>query len=328
MVSGRCDNDGVQSTDFSRAGLMLCVSNPTVREGAYIPVGPPSLTVGFLPGMRVEPKPMARSRSNAVAHAPENDAQVNDDAASMDGLRQRVATLEEEKQKLQQLVEYRSMFLSRLAHELRTPLTSILGFSEILISQERLTETQRGFCERIQNSAQQLQLTLNQLADLARLESGRSKLQTEEFSLDGLLRESCAALARQAKKQDVRLSYDARAELPPIVSDRIKLGQVVYNFIAFAIARSPEAAPVAIAGKEEARGFQIRIEDEGEAIADPARLEMDFARGRAGCSELGLAIAKQNIDLLGASLKIQNRPSRGLQISIFLPAVAPDTPTR
>ena len=270
---------------------------------------------------------MARSPSNAVAHAAENDARVIDDA-SVDDLRQRVAALEEEKQKLQQLVEYRSMFLSRLAHELRTPLTSILGFSEILISQERLTETQQGFCKRIQNSAQQLQLTLNQLADLARLESGRSKLQREEFSLDDLLRESCAALARQARKQDVRLSYEAPSELPPIVSDRIKLGQVVYNFIAYAIARSPEAARVAIAGKEEARGFQIRIEDEGELVADPARFEMDLARGRAGCSELGLAIAKQNVDLLGASLRIQNRPSRGLQISIFLPAVAPDTPAR
>ena len=269
---------------------------------------------------------MARSPSNAVAHASENDGQVIDDT-SVDGLRQRVTTLEEEKQKLQQLVEYRSVFLSRLAHELRTPLTAILGFSEILISQERLTETQRGFCERIQNSAQQLQLTLNQLADLARLESGRSKLRREEFSLDDLLRESCAALARQAKKQDVRLSYEA-PELPLIVSDRIKLGQVLYNFIAYAIARSPEAAQVAIAGKEEAPGFQIRIEDEGEMVADPARFEMDLARGRAGCSELGLAIAKQNVDLLGASLKIQNRSSRGLQISIFLPAVAPDTPKR
>src|SRR5437016_2991150 len=123
---------------------------------------------------------MARLRSNAVAHAPENDAKVIDDD-SVDGLSQRVAALEEEKQKLQQLVEYRSMFLSRLAHELRTPLTSILGFAEILISQERLTETQRGFCQRIQNSAQQLQQTLNQLSDLAQLESGQSTFRHEQF---------------------------------------------------------------------------------------------------------------------------------------------------
>ncbi len=247
---------------------------------------------------------MARSPSKAVAHAAENDARVIDDA-SVAGLRQRVAKLEEEKQKLQQLVEYRSRFLSRLAHE-----------------------TQRGFCERIQNSAQQLQQTLNQLSDLARLESGQSTLRHEEFSLDDLLRESCAALARQAKKQDVRLSYEAPSDLPPILSDRIKLGQVVYNFLAYAIARSPEAAQVTITGNEEARGFRIRIEDEGDEVADPARFEVELARGRVGCSELGLAIAKQNVDLLGAVLKIQNQPSRGLQISILLPAVAPDTPTR
>jgi len=270
---------------------------------------------------------MARSPSDAIAHAAQDGAQaIRDDSA--DGLRRRVAALEDEKQKLQQLVEYRSMFLSRLAHELRTPLTAILGFSEILISQERLSETQRGFCERIQNSAQQLQLTLNQLSDLARLEGGRSELRREEFSLVDLLRESCQALTRQAKKQDVRLSYEPPSDLPLIVSDRVKLGQVVYNFIAYAIARSPEAARVTIAAKEETLGFRIRIEDEGEVVADPARLETDLTRGRAGCSELGLAIAKQNVGLLGASLRIQNRPPRGLQISILLPAIAPDKPTR
>ncbi len=172
-----------------------------------------------------------------------------------------------------------------------------------------------------------MQLTLNQLADLARLESGQSTLRHEEFSLDDLLRESCAGLARQAKKQGVGLSYEAPSDLPPIVSDRIKLGQVVYNFLAYAIARSPEAARVTITGNEEAGGFQIRIEDEGEVVTDPARFEVDLGRGRSGCSDLGLAIAKQNVELLGASLRIQNRPSRGLQISILLPAVAPDTPS-
>jgi signal transduction histidine kinase len=61
--------------------------------------------------------------------------------------------------------------MAHLAHELRTPLTSILGFSEILLSQEKLTDAQRNFCERIQNSAHQLQRSLNQLAELSRLDT-------------------------------------------------------------------------------------------------------------------------------------------------------------
>jgi signal transduction histidine kinase len=79
--------------------------------------------------------------------------------------------LKHENQKLLDLTEWRSSSMAHLAHELRTPLTSILGFSEILLSQEELTDSQRNFCQRIQNSAQQLQRTLNDLAELSRSET-------------------------------------------------------------------------------------------------------------------------------------------------------------
>jgi signal transduction histidine kinase len=79
--------------------------------------------------------------------------------------------LKEENRKLLDLTEWRSASMAHLAHELRTPLTSILGFSEILLSQEELTDSQRNFCRRIQNSAQQLQRTLNDLAELSRSET-------------------------------------------------------------------------------------------------------------------------------------------------------------
>ncbi|HEX8898888.1 MAG TPA: histidine kinase dimerization/phospho-acceptor domain-containing protein [Chthoniobacterales bacterium] len=81
------------------------------------------------------------------------------------------AHLKAQNRKLLDLTEWRSASMAHLAHELRTPLTSILGFSEIMLNQEELTDAQRNFCERIQNSAQQLQRTLNELADLSRSET-------------------------------------------------------------------------------------------------------------------------------------------------------------
>jgi signal transduction histidine kinase len=78
--------------------------------------------------------------------------------------------LKEQNQQLLDLTEWRSASIAHFAHELRTPLTSILGFSEILLSQEELTDSQRNFCERIQNSAHQLQRTLSELAELSRTE--------------------------------------------------------------------------------------------------------------------------------------------------------------
>jgi len=231
------------------------------------------------------------------------------------------ALLEQEVRKLKQMAEYRSAFLARLAHELRTPLTSILGFSEILLSQEELSEAQRGFCERIQHSAQQLQGSLNQLSDLSRLEAGQSEIQREEFALADVLRDACAGLARQAEKQNAELRWQSAPDLPMIVSDRVKLKQVLYNFLAYAITRSPDALVVVTAEKDE-HGFLLKIEDEGEAPADStAFVELDSSNRLAGSSELGLAIARQNIDLLGATLTFQNRQPRGLRVTIQLPAL-------
>jgi two-component system sensor histidine kinase BarA len=243
-----------------------------------------------------------------------------------DELQKQYAVLEQEIRKLRQMAEYRSAFLARLAHELRTPLTSILGFSEILLGQELLTESQRGFCERIQNSAQQLQCSLNQLSDLSRLEAGQSDLQPEEFALDDLLRDACAGVAGEAQKQNSELRWQTAPDLPMIVSDRAKLRQVLYNFLAYAITRSPGAL-VVVTAEKDARGFVLKIEDEGEVPAGSTPfVEVDSSNRRAGTSELGLAIARQNIDLLGATLSFQNRQPRGLQVAIHLPPAPPDAP--
>jgi len=109
---------------------------------------------------------MKRSESAVGALKVESD----DAAALVASLEHANAELKERIRKLQDLKECRSSMISHLAHELRTPLTSILGFAEILLSQEKLTDAQRGFCQRIQNSAHQLQRNLNALADVSRMD--------------------------------------------------------------------------------------------------------------------------------------------------------------
>ena|ERR1043165_3777900 len=89
-------------------------------------------------------------------------------STSSDALAERIAALESDNLKLRGLAEHHSASISHLTHELRTPLTSILGFAEIMLSQEKLTDAQKNFCERIESSAKQLQRTLNQLSELSR----------------------------------------------------------------------------------------------------------------------------------------------------------------
>ena len=91
--------------------------------------------------------------------------------SSIEALERANEFLKDQNRKLRELSEHRSASIAHLAHELRTPLTSIIGFSEIMLTQEELTDAQRNFCERIQNSAHQLQNNLSQLGELSRLET-------------------------------------------------------------------------------------------------------------------------------------------------------------
>src|SRR5947207_9119302 len=131
----------------------------------------------------------------------------------IDELKERTRELEEANRELRHVSHYRSLFLARMSHELRTPLTSILGFTEIMLDQEKLTEAQQRFCQKIQNSGMQLLTSLNQLVDLSRLEVGPGELFLQEFSLPDTLRETCAAVARLAQKRDVRIECNEAPEV-------------------------------------------------------------------------------------------------------------------
>ncbi|HEY6045216.1 MAG TPA: HAMP domain-containing sensor histidine kinase [Pyrinomonadaceae bacterium] len=253
--------------------------------------------------------------------SPEKNAGEVDSPAETSGIE--AERLEQQNRELIRLSRYRSLFLARLAHELRTPLTSILGFSEILLSQEKLTDAQRSFCERIQSSARQLQNSLTQLSDLARLESGQTQLATEEFSLGEVLRESVAAVARRAQKRRVTIDCDVDTNWPALNSDRGRLRQVVYNVLAYGIARTPEKDVLELAAEVNADNVEIIMHDKGERLGSPLEIGMlEAENDKAGTGELGLAIARQNIQILGGTITAANRDD-GLEVKVTLPLNPP-----
>ncbi|MDX6694916.1 MAG: two-component system, NarL family, sensor histidine kinase BarA [Blastocatellia bacterium] len=238
---------------------------------------------------------------------------------------QRERELEAANRELRHVGHYRSLFLARMSHELRTPLTSMLGFAEILVDYEKLTEKQHRFCEKIQSSGLQLQTSLNQLVDLSRLEAGQSELFLHEFSLRETLRESCAAVGRLAQKQGVQIDCQPEEKLQSIVSDEGKLRQVLYNFFAHAISRSPEQTVVKVRAESSTpMRCLVTIEDEGEPLPDLSRIfePIDISapsQSAASMNELGLVIARRLIDALGGAVRLESPASGGLKVSIELP---------
>jgi two-component system sensor histidine kinase BarA len=242
-------------------------------------------------------------------------------------LKLRTVELEEANRELRHVSHYRSLFLARMSHELRTPLTSILGFAEIMLDQEKLTEAQQRFCQKIQNSGLQLLTSLNQLVDISRLEVGPCELFLHEFSLPETLRETCAAVARQAQKREVRIECNPAPDVTTIVSDQGRLRQALYTFLAWAVSRSQEGQCVSVyAELLDGPFLRVRIDDEGEPIKDMLQVFDPAETPRAGktdLNELGIIIGRRLLEVMKGTVTLENRESTGLRTLIELPAGPP-----
>lgn len=239
-------------------------------------------------------------------------------------LRQRTTELERVNRELRRLSHYRSLFLARMSHELRTPLTSILGFAEIMLEQEALTDAQRRYCQKIQNSGQQLKASLDQLVDLSRVEAGQTELFLQEFALRETVRDSCAALTRHAQKHHVKIEYEIAPDVTTIVSDQGRLRQILYSFLAWSISRSESEQSIRMQlGITEPSRLRITIEDEGRQI-DPAKVfEPNDPAASADLSnidELGIIIGRRLLDIMSGSVELENREAGGVRVRIELPA--------
>lgn len=271
-----------------------------------------------------EPTASNPSASNKNA----SPGQVDDERVAhlIEQLKQRTVELEEANRELRHVSHYRSLFLARMSHELRTPLTSILGFCEILLDHEKLSEAQRRFCEKIQNSGLQLLTSLNQLVDLSRLEVGVGEPFLQEFSLRETLREASAAVDRFAQKQEVKLEYDLAPEITTIVTDQGRLRQIIYTFLAWAVSRSREGQCVRTYAEFDGLSLRVHIDDEGEPVKDILRVfdpEETPRAGRTDLNELGIIIGRRLLEVMKGSVTLQNRDSGGLRTSIQLPAGQP-----
>ena len=260
-----------------------------------------------------------------VATSSENSPQLVEELIAE--LRKRTADLEEANRELRRVSHYRSLFLARMSHELRTPLTSILGFSEILLDQEELTDTQRRFCQKVQDSGFQLQASLNQLVDLSRIEAGQTEVFLQEFPLRETLRESVAAAGRMAHKQQVKIEYEVAPEITTVVSDQGKLRQILFNFIAWAVSRSPAGETVKVSvDLDEQSNLDIRVTDDGEPPVDTSGVfdpEHSTSAHEPNINELGIIIGRKLLELMGGSVELQNGVPRGLEARISMPSRPP-----
>ena len=236
--------------------------------------------------------------------------------------------------RLYELNNIKNEFLATMSHELRTPLNSILGFSDVLNTADNLSDKQRRYVGNIQIAGRTLLSLINDVLDLAKIESGKMELHLVEFSLNDLIERQTGAMAPQAEKKNIDLSWFVEPGIPLLFQDVGKMQQITSNLLSNAIKFTPEGGRVRVrAGLRDEQRFLIEIEDTGIGIPleEQERIFEKFRQGRQkpGIDEaltrefegtgLGLSIVKELCKLLGGEVTLVSEFGKGSTFTISLP---------
>jgi PAS domain S-box-containing protein len=228
----------------------------------------------------------------------------------------------------------KSEFLSSMSHELRSPLNAILGFAQLMETGSPLpTPRQKASIDQILKAGWYLLELINEVLDLALIDSGRMSLSLEPMSLDDVMLECQAMIEPQAQKSGIRLSFP-RFQIPYFVTaDRTRVKQVLINLLSNAIKYNRAQGAVEVTCSATAQRIRVSVQDTGEGLSPEklTQLFQPFNRlgQEAGVEEgtgIGLVVSKRLVELMGGEIGVKSTVGKGSVFWIELEKAAEPQP--
>jgi len=240
------------------------------------------------------------------------------------------AELRAANERLKELDRLKDDFVSTVTHELRTPLTSIRAFTEILHDNPDLDAAERQkFLNIIIQESERLTRLINQVLDLAKLESGRAEWRVSQIDLRTVIEDSINATSQLFRARNVALETLLPAGTPLVRADRDRLVQVLINLLSNAVKFvEPETGRVAVELRGGTDVVSVRVTDNGPGISaanqriifEKFRQAGDTMTEKPQGTGLGLPISRQIIEHFGGRLWVESEPGRGATFVFELPA--------
>jgi signal transduction histidine kinase len=246
--------------------------------------------------------------------------------------------LEAQNKRIQEANRLKSEFVANMSHELRTPLNSVIGFAELMASGRvgPISAPHKEYLGDILTSSKHLLQLINDVLDLAKIESGKIEIRPEPMAPGKLVIEVRDVLRGLAAERRTKVEVRIDDRLTGVSLDPAKFKQVLYNYLSNAIKFTPEGGRVVVSvtaqGSDQLRidvedtGIGIREDDLHRLFIEFQQLDPGTAKTYAGTG-LGLAVTKRIVEAQGGTIAVKSALGRGSTFSAVLPRATPASST-
>ena len=242
--------------------------------------------------------------------------------------------LESENRQIQEANRLKSQFLANMSHELRSPLNAIIGFSDLLYTENPPIEAakQHQYIGHIRTSGRHLLQLINDVLDLSKVESGKFEFFPEQVELPALINEVVTVLFTQIQRRRLKVEVEVETAFHRVAIDPARLKQALYNYLSNAIKFTSEYGRIDVRVVAHREGFfRIEVEDTGVGIAenDLPRLFVEFQQldtsytKRHQGTGLGLSLTRRMVEAQGGSVGVRSVLGQGSVFWLTLP-VSPE----